>query len=530
MTWASAYNGWGPAGGAPEKDMSIGGSGANDGNPITLDGLVYPKGLGMHPSSTQNAEAVYSINGSCSGKLIADVGVDDEIADTNTQASVTFEVWLDGVKAYDSGVMYANTFRKAVAVSVAGKNQLKLVVTNAGINGNSNDHADWANLRVTGCTGSAPLQSAFPSGTPWPVPGTIQAEDYDKVSSGSGEGITYHDTTAGNSGALYRTDAVDIQASGDAGGGYNIGWAAAGEWLEYTLNVASAGSYTMNLRVATTAARTMHVEMDGAALGGSLTIPSTGSYQTYTTVTTNVTLTAGVHMVKVVFDTGSVNLNWISFTAQAGCTAETNAQFCSRLGATCGTLMGSDNCGAPRTVTSCGSCTSPQTCGGGGTPNVCGASQKIASLTVFDTANAASWSIQNNFQAGTSATGSHPWTDWPNTYVSAMDSGISSSLAGREWIRVAAASKSYTGGPQASIALNGTADVYLMVDDRWNGGARPSWLDTSWVDTGFAVTVWESTSKPSLLQSVYKKAVASGNVTTPQIGANTAYDYFIVVN
>jgi peptidoglycan/xylan/chitin deacetylase (PgdA/CDA1 family) len=56
------------------------------------------------------------------------------------------------------------------------------------------------------------------------------------------------------------------------------------------------------------------------------------------------------------------------------CTAETNAQFCSRLGKNCGSVTANDNCGTSRTVSSCGTCTSPQTCGGGGTANVCGAS------------------------------------------------------------------------------------------------------------------------------------------------------------
>ena len=474
LIWTSAYNGWGPAGGVPEKDTSIGGSGANDGRPITLDGLVYPRGLGMHPGSAQSAEVVYQLNGSCSGSLIADVGVDDEIPDTSTQASVTFEVWLDGIKAWDSGVMNANTLRRPVAVSVAGRNQLKLVVTNAGVNSNTDDHGDWANVRVTGCTGSVPSQRAYPSGTPWPVPGTIQAEDYDVVTgAASGEGMAYHDTTTGNNGTQYRAEDVDLQPTTDAGGGYNVGWAAAGEWLEYTVNVASAGSYAMGLRVATTAARTMHVEVDGVAVGGSLAIPNTGAYQTFQTVTTAVSLTAGQHVVRVVFDSGSVNLNWISFAAQAG--------------------------------------------------------SKIAGLTVHDTANASSWSIQTNFRAGTSATGSHPWTDWPNTYVSAIDSGIAATLTGAEWIKVASASKAYTGGPQASVALQGTADVYLTIDDRWNAGGRPSWLDSGWVDTGFALTVWESTSKPNLNLSIYRKAGASGTVTTPKIGANNAYDYFILV-
>jgi hypothetical protein len=54
------------------------------------------------------------------------------------------------------------------------------------------------------------------------------------------------------------------------------------------------------------------------------------------------------------------------------CKPETNAAFCSRLGKNCGTVSGADNCGTARTVSSCGTCTNPKSCGGGGTANVCG--------------------------------------------------------------------------------------------------------------------------------------------------------------
>jgi hypothetical protein len=631
LAWASAYNGWGPAGGDPEKDMSIGGSGAGDGNPITLDGLVYPRGLGMHPSSTQSAEVVYNLAGGCSGKLVADVGVDDEVPDTNTMASITFEVWFDGVKAWDSGLMYANTFHKGVAVSVAGVNQLKLVVTNGGVNGNSNDHGDWANVRVTGCTGGgAPSQTAYPAGSPWPIPGTIQAEDYDS----GGEGVAYHDATAGNSGGVYRSEDVDLQACADTGGGYNVGWAVAGDWLEYTVAASVAGTYDMSLRVAAPASGAMHVEVDGVPQGGTLAIPNTGAFQTYTTVTVPVSFSGGQQVVRVVFDSDGTNLNWISFASQSTAAAYLYVEAESGAGASTapmtvvsdasasgGQCIWSGTSGSNAAVPADGHVTFAFSAPAAGTYKVwgrflvgpsttsddslwiridsgvwilwndiyprignagygwdaehddanmdapvtrtltsgshtleiayrenglkmdrflvtndltftpgAGSTVKIAGLTVYDTANAASWSIQGNFQAGTTTTGSHPWTDWPNTYVSAVDAGISGSLIAKEWIRVAAASKAYTGGPQASISLNGSADVYLMVDDRWNGGARPTWLDSSWVDTTFALTVWESTTKPSLTFSIYKKAGLSGSVTTPQIGASNAYDYFIVVD
>lgn len=56
------------------------------------------------------------------------------------------------------------------------------------------------------------------------------------------------------------------------------------------------------------------------------------------------------------------------------CDPEDNTTFCARLGAQCGPLTGLDNCGRPRTISSCGSCTPPQQCGNGGGGNVCGCS------------------------------------------------------------------------------------------------------------------------------------------------------------
>jgi hypothetical protein len=55
------------------------------------------------------------------------------------------------------------------------------------------------------------------------------------------------------------------------------------------------------------------------------------------------------------------------------CAPESDAEFCARAGAQCGSISAVDNCGTPRTVDSCGTCTEPETCGGNGIPNACGA-------------------------------------------------------------------------------------------------------------------------------------------------------------
>jgi hypothetical protein len=137
--------------------------------------------------------------------------------------------------------------------------------------------------------------------------------------------------------------------------------------------VSTTASYDLQLRIATNASgRTMHLEVDGASVTGPVSLPNTGSYNTFSTVTVpSIPLVAGTRVMRVVFDS-TYNLDWFAFTQVASCTPESNSAFCARLGASCGSVTASDNCGVSRTVSSCGSCTSPQTCGGGGTANVCG--------------------------------------------------------------------------------------------------------------------------------------------------------------
>jgi hypothetical protein len=57
-------------------------------------------------------------------------------------------VFLDGTKVYDSGTMTGSTSTKSISVNTTGKNQLRLYV-DLSTNGNSYDHADWANARIT---------------------------------------------------------------------------------------------------------------------------------------------------------------------------------------------------------------------------------------------------------------------------------------------------------------------------------------------------------------------------------------------
>lgn len=164
---------------------------------------------------------------------------------------------------------------------------------------------------------SAPSGGSTPfGGVPRAIPGTIQAEDFDD----GGEGVSYHDVDAGNNGGAYRPTDVDIEPSADAEGGYNVGWMTAGEWMNYTVSIGQAGTYTLTARVAANGpGGTFHVEFGGVDKTGPLTIQNTESWQSWTDVTAIVSLTGGTQLMRVVEDTNGPtgvfgNINFIRIT------------------------------------------------------------------------------------------------------------------------------------------------------------------------------------------------------------------------
>jgi subtilisin family serine protease len=153
------------------------------------------------------------------------------------------------------------------------------------------------------------------------LPGRLEAEDFDRGPAGT----AYSDTSAGNSGGAYRTTDVDVEGTSDSGGGYNVGWVEPGEWLAYSVAVASAGSYDIDVRVASSGGGgTFHIEADGADITGPMTIPDTGGWQNWTTLTKpSVSLRGGGQVWRLVFDAtgpgGAVgNINFLTVVVPSG--------------------------------------------------------------------------------------------------------------------------------------------------------------------------------------------------------------------
>jgi hypothetical protein len=151
-------------------------------------------------------------------------------------------------------------------------------------------------------------------GTPAAVPGTVQAANYDT----GGQGVAYNVTSVNGTANSYRSDGVDLEACTDTGCGYDIGWTTAGQWFNYTIDAATAGTYAVSLRLASPYGVTDGLHIANAAgtnLSGAIAVPNTGGYQDWTTVTASVTLPAGVQTLTVDQDSNGWNIHYLTFTA-----------------------------------------------------------------------------------------------------------------------------------------------------------------------------------------------------------------------
>jgi hypothetical protein len=147
--------------------------------------------------------------------------------------------------------------------------------------------------------GTLPPPPVTPPGQPLsnyaPIPGTIAASSYSSMSG------------------------VATQPTLDAGGGLNVGWIDLGDWMNYNVNVATAGVYTVNLRLATPNNNvSMALEDATGKVLATINMNSTGDFQNWVTLTTQVTLPAGQQTLKLISTAAPEwNINWMQFVSGA---------------------------------------------------------------------------------------------------------------------------------------------------------------------------------------------------------------------
>ncbi|WP_324674781.1 glycosyl hydrolase [Hymenobacter sp. GOD-10R] len=117
---------------------------------------------------------------------------------------------------------------------------------------------------------------------------------------------------------------VQTQTTTDTGGGLNVGYIDAGDWMAYSnITFPTTGTYTVEYRVASPGGGTLSSDLNsGTTQLGKVTIPATGGWQTWTTVSQTVTVTAGTYSFGVFAQTGGWNLNWIRISKAASTIAK----------------------------------------------------------------------------------------------------------------------------------------------------------------------------------------------------------------
>ncbi len=183
----------------------------------------------------------------------------------------------------------------------------------------------WVSLEVTtqgGLTSQDSVEvSALPRGTPFLgapvlVPGIIEAENYDL----GGEGIAYHDADPNNIGLVYRpNEGVDLEPSST--NGFDVYWITAGEWIEYTFEVGTAGTFTFTPYMASVPGfGTFRMLIDNEPVSDFIPVPGGAGvgWQTWRPFPVEgIELDAGVHLLRFEFDSASdpngwlLSLNWI---------------------------------------------------------------------------------------------------------------------------------------------------------------------------------------------------------------------------
>lgn len=145
----------------------------------------------------------------------------------------------------------------------------------------------------------------------------IEPGNYDYYEGGIGQNISYFDATVWNDAGTFRSPEY-VDAGPTTGEGNTVGWIDEGEWLEYTVNIAQAGTYDLSIRYASGVAAgggPFHIEVDGNTVVNNITVGFTSSnWNVWATKTvTGVILPAGQHVIRLVFDKAGFNIGKLSF-------------------------------------------------------------------------------------------------------------------------------------------------------------------------------------------------------------------------
>lgn len=139
LPWIGSSNGWGPA----ERDRANGEQNAGDGPALRLDGVAYPKGIGVHADSKISIATEAKCNA-----FTATVGVDDAKLNKGLHGSVVFIVKGDGRELLRTPVLTADSAALPLNVDITGVRNVELIADKNGDDA-GDDWGDWADAKFS---------------------------------------------------------------------------------------------------------------------------------------------------------------------------------------------------------------------------------------------------------------------------------------------------------------------------------------------------------------------------------------------
>ncbi len=125
----------------------------------------------------------------------------------------------------------------------------------------------------------------------YPIPATIEAEHYNKMSG------------------------VLLELTQDESGFANVGYIDAGDWLEYGITVPESTNYFLSVRASANYNTSFEFFIDGK-LTQTIQLANTGGWQSWQTTIVPLDLPEGNHLIRLRSVSGGFNLNWLKFTKE----------------------------------------------------------------------------------------------------------------------------------------------------------------------------------------------------------------------